>query len=147
MDKPKPITELLHHASFPAEDVLQRGQFLHHLNNLIGTLLDPDARLHCQLGNIRDGLLILYTDSTAWASRLRYQTPTLLKQLQQHKGLESLQKVEVKVLPEEKKDVKNQKIALSSGASSCISTFANGIEDENLRNALKHLAAHHKEKN
>jgi hypothetical protein len=144
MDKPRPLTELFKRADFPAEGVLQRGQFLHRLNRLVSRLLDDDSKLHCQVGNLRDGILILYADTTAWASRLRYQGPALLKQLQQRKGLESLQQVEIRVMPREEKVSKEHKAELSEEASSCLSACADSIEDDALRNALQSLAAHHK---
>lgn len=144
MDKPNPITKLLHRADFPAEGLLQRGQFLHRLNRLVGSLLDDDSKIHCQVGNVRDGVLILYVDSTAWASRLRYQSPALLKQLQQRRGLASLQQIEIKLLPKEEKTKKIQSVELSSEASSCLKACADAMEDSGLRTALQRLAAHHK---
>ncbi len=144
MDKPSPITKLLHRANFPAEGVLQRGQFLHRLNRLVGSLLDTDSKLHCQVGNIRDGVLILYVDSTAWASRLRYQSPALLKQLQQRKGLATLRHIEVKVTPKQEKEKKNQAAELSDEASSCLSACADSISDQGLREALQRLATRHR---
>lgn len=144
MDKPSPITKLLQRADFPAEGVLQRGQFLHRLNRLVGSLLDDDSKLHCQVGNVRDGVLILYVNSTAWASRLRYQCPALLKQLQQRRGLASLQQIEIKVLPKQEKIEKSRPAELSREASSCLSACADSIEDNGLRTALQRLAAHHK---
>lgn len=144
MDKPSPINKLLHRADFPAEGVLQRGQFLHRLNSLLGSLLDDDSKLHCQVGNIRDGVLILYADSTAWALRLRYQSPALLKQLQQRKGLATLRQIEVKVIPRQEKEIKNQPAKLSNEASSCLRSCADTITDEGLRSALQRLAAHSK---
>lgn len=146
MDKPHPLTDLLKNANFPAEGVLQRGQFLHRLNRLVSHLLDDDSKRHCQVGNVRDNTLILYVDTTAWASRLRYQGPALLKQLQQRKGLESLQQVEVRVMPQEEKVSKEHKAELSGVASSCISACAESIGDDGLRNALQNLAAHHSKK-
>jgi hypothetical protein len=144
MDKPSPITELLQRSGCPAEGVLQRGQFLHRLNRLVGNLLDHDAKLHCQVGNIRDGVLILYVDSTAWASRLHYQSPALLKQLQQRKGLVALRLIEVKVLPRQEKEVTYQQVKLTNEAASCLLACADSIADDNLRGALQHLAAHYK---
>lgn len=143
MDKPSSITQLLHRASSPAKGVLQRGQFLHRLNRLVGSLLDDDSKLHCQVGNVRDGVLILYVDSTAWASRLRYQGTALLKQLQLRRGLASLQQVEIKVLPIQEKIEKNRPAVLTHEASSYLSACADSIEDNGLRTALQRLAAHH----
>ncbi len=143
MDKPNQITKLLHSASFPAEGLLQRGQYLHRLDRLLGKLLDAESRLHCRVGNVRDGVLILYTDSTAWATRLRYQTPALLQQLKQRRGLEGLQQIELRVLPKEKKEVSYQQAKLSQEASSCLTSCAESVEDEGLSGALRRLAAHH----
>lgn len=144
MDKPSQLTKLLDQSASAAGNILRRGQYLQRLNQLLSRVLDTESRLHCRIGNVRDGLLILYTDSTAWATRLRYQAPALLAQLQQQKGLEGLQKIELRVLPEGKQEVKHQKASLSNEAASCITACADGIEDERLRNALKHLAKHHK---
>ena len=145
MDKPSLITELLQRSGFPADDVLHRGKFLHRLNRLVSSLLGDDLRLHCQVGNVRDGVLILYVDSTAWASRLRYQAPVLLKQLQQRKGLEALSQVEVKVLPPREDSKVTKRAELSKEASACLQGCADAIEDEELSNALRRLASHHKE--
>ena len=141
MDKPSQITELLYRASFPAEGVLQRGQYLYRLNRVLSKLLDADSSLHCRVANVRDGVLILYTDSTAWATRLRYQTPALLKQLQQRKGLETLSRVDLRVLPEQEKTVINHQASLSKEASSYLSACAESVEDQGLSSALRRLAA------
>lgn len=146
MDKPNSLTELLQNDDFPAGEILKRGRFLKRLNHLIQNLLDDDLKIHCQVGNIRDGLLILYTDSTAWASRLRYQGPALLKQLQQHKGLASLQQIEIRVQPREEKESITRKVKLSGEASSCLQSCAEGITDSGLKQALERLAAHHKQR-
>ncbi len=143
MDKPSQLTELLQQSGFPAGGVLQRGRFLQRINQLLGRSLDAESKRHCRVGNLRDGLLILYADSTAWATRLRYQAPALLAQLQQQKGLEGLQKIELRVLPEQTQESTNQKASLSNEAASCITACANGIEDEKLSNALRRLANHH----
>ncbi len=143
MDKPSPITKLLHSADFPAEGLLQRGQYLHRLDRLLGRLLDTETKLHCQVGNVRDGVLIIYIDSTAWATRLRYQTPALLQELQQRRGLEGLKQIELRVVPKQNKTLSAQQAKLSHEASSCLTACAESVEDEGLSNALRRLAAHH----
>lgn len=144
MDKPSPITKLLQRTNFPAEGVLQRGQFLHRLNRLLGSLLDDNSKLHCQVGNVRDGVLILYVDSTSWASRLRYQCPALLKQLHQRKGLATLRQIEVKVMPKQVKEEKNRSAELSDEASSCLRACADAVSDQGLREALQRLSTRHR---
>lgn len=144
MNKPSPITDLLRNSDFPAEGVLQRGQYLHRLNRLLASLLDDDSKVHCQVGNVRDGILIVYVDSTAWASRLRYQAPALLKQLQQRKGLATLQQIDFKVLPRQEKESRKIAAKMSSEASSCLSACAEAVSDDKLRSALQQLASRHK---
>jgi hypothetical protein len=146
MDKPRAITELLQRSGFPAEGVMQRGQFLHRLNRLLASLLDHDAKLHCQVGNIRDGVLIIYVDSSAWASRMHYQSPALLAQLQQRKGLAALQQIEIRVMPRQQKEKHHQRATLSLEAASCLRLCADSIADADLRQALQRLAAHHKKR-
>ncbi len=144
MDKPSPLTELLRQAGTPTGGLLQRGHFLQRLNKLLQSLLDDNLKLHCQVGNIRDGVLILYSDSTAWASRLRYQCPALLKQLQQRRGLAELRQIEVKVQPKQHKETQHKPATLSEQASSCLSVCADTVADEKLSRALLRLASHHK---
>jgi hypothetical protein len=145
MNKPDLITELFQRTGFPAERVVQRAQSLRRLDRLVGSLLDHDSKQHCKVGNLRDGVLMLCVDSTAWASRLRYQTPALLTQLQQHKALATLQQIELKVTPRQEKTVTYQKATLSADAASCLRSCAEAITDTDLRQALQRLAAHHKQ--
>ena len=145
MDKPKALTELLHLTDFPAEGILQRGQFLHRLGRLLATLLNDNFNLHCKVGNVRDGILIIYCDSTAWAVRLRYQAPSLLKELQRRNGLSALQQIEVRILPAQQNEKTYQRATLSSDAHHCLQACADSVNDDGLRAALLRLATHHKE--
>lgn len=148
MDKPTALNELLHHNDFAASHTLRRGQFLQRLQKLLASLLDADSSAHCQVGNLRDDALILYCDSTAWASRLRYQIPTLLGTLQQHKVLASLRRIEIKVMPQQVTQKAHRSAAtLSNTASSCILACADSVNDQALQSALTRLARHHGKKN
>lgn len=142
MDKPSPLSELLQREEFAAGGTLQRGQYLYRLNRLLQTLVDSEQSLHCQVGNIRDDQLILYCDSPAWASRLRFQLPSLLRQLQQRKGLSTLKRIDVRVLPREQPKQQPRTRRLSQTASSCIQACAAGIQDDKLHDALLRLASH-----
>lgn len=144
MDKPSQIIKLLSRPDLVGEGVLQRGHYLTRIDRMLSPLLDENTRLHCQVGNVRDGTLILFCDSTAWASRLRYLTPSLLPQLQRHKGLSALRQIEVKVLPKQVVVSKERVASLSDQARSCLQACADSIDDDGLRAALLHLSAHHK---
>ncbi|MDH5784698.1 MAG: DciA family protein [Chromatiales bacterium] len=144
MNKLSQLSVLLQQCGIASDGLLQHGQRLNLLEQLIKELLDSGSSLHFRLGNYRDNTLILYADSNAWASRLRYQAPALLTQLRKMEGLDGIDRIDVRVMPQEIKSIKKQHVSLSSAASSCIIACADGVSDEGLRNALRHLARHHK---
>ncbi len=59
-------------------------------------LLPAPLNRHCRAAILRDQLLVLYADSSAWASRLRYFTRNLCNHLQQQGVI--VHKVSVRVL-------------------------------------------------
>lgn len=140
MDKPISVKKLLRSSKTPAERVLQHGQYLHRIENLLGSILDNEFRLQCRVGNVRDGVLIIYCSTTAWATRLRYQAARILDTLKQHSGVEGIKKIEVRILPVEDKTPSCQRTVLSNEAAQCIMACADSISDSKLSEALHRLA-------
>jgi hypothetical protein len=50
---------------------------------------------HCRIANFERGVLVLQAENAAWASRIRYATPEIFKQLAFYSEFGGLQKVEV----------------------------------------------------
>lgn len=145
MDKPESITTLLQESSSHNEQLLLRARYLQHADRLLHSLLNAEFKLHCRVANIRDGLLILDVDSVAWATRLRYQLPSLLEKLQQHEDLRVLSSIEIKIRPQQQTRQKSsQRPQLSPEAAHCIHSCAEGIDDPALGNALRRLASRKK---
>lgn len=142
MSKPRAIFELLaNQFSGEFEQAIQRSKKLNQLWHKIQNLLDTDLASRCQLLNLRGGVLILSCDSTAWATRLRYQIPTLLEDLRLHAGLENLHDIQVVIQPVSQTPQKpKSRATLSPQGAYCLKQCANAVTDPALRSALERLA-------
>jgi hypothetical protein len=99
---------------------------------------------HVQPVSCADGCLILQTDSAAWASRVRHSQQTLLTQLRSEPGFRNLRELRVRVRPPEADAPvparANKPTRLSAHGAHCVASAADGIEDPQLRAALKRLS-------
>lgn len=104
--------------------------------------LPADLAEHCQVAGIGDGCLRLATDSPAWAARLRFQGPRLLKQLT-HQGLTALRTVQVRIIPLAAKPAPpSRKPHLANENAQLLEQTAKAIDDPGLAQALRRLARH-----
>lgn len=67
--------------------------------DILTSLLDENLAAHCQVGNFKEGILVIISDSAAWASTLRYQTSQLLPALRKHNCFAGLKSIQIKVRP------------------------------------------------
>jgi hypothetical protein len=94
---------------------------------------------HCRTGFIRDGLLMLYTSSSAIAAKLKLLIPSLLKKLQKE-GLE-VTAIRVQVQVESKPRAPTAKrLHVSHSAADKLLDLAEKLPESPLRTALKKLA-------
>lgn len=141
MAKPRTINQLLH-----------SGPILRELRNnlsaqeklliLTHSLLPAPLDQHCLSAQQHCGTLIIHTDSSAWASRLRYFSRDLRAKLRD-KGV-LVQKIEVRVLisNQPKKRSTRHVHHLSRDNAKLIEATADSIQDAKLRAALKRLSRH-----
>lgn len=126
-----------------------------HLNNLLQTcrqqqeilytvkkILDQQSASHCISAHYSGQCLKIFTDSSVWASRLRFQIKSLIKKLTEA-GIET-HKIDVRVIPKSQPDKplrkKRTALKVSSNTAEHIAQTADSIEDEQLGAALKKLA-------
>ncbi|MEN8167827.1 MAG: DciA family protein, partial [Pseudomonadota bacterium] len=99
---------------------------------------------HCSSAVLQNGRLVLLADSPVWASRLRYLSHNLQRQLSQ-KGF-SIRRIQSRVsIPEDL--VKHQErirpiTPLSQANSDLLRSVAESMENQELRNALLRLSRH-----
>ena len=105
-------------------------------------LHDHSLAEHCVFAQLDDNHLRLFTDSSIWASRFRFQSRSLLQALNQT-GLQ-IKKIDVRVIPPtsipsfQKHSEPAKKV--SADTASNIMDTADSINDPDLKSALQRLA-------
>ena len=132
------VQSLLNHCQL--EKILFQAKRLQQLQALLAQL-QPELSQHCQVANFKDGELILAVSSAAWAMRVRFLAPELLKSLK--KNLPGLTKIQTQItmpLTEKKAEPYWPKLALSDNTREMLAGLADTISDEKLKKNLLQLA-------
>ncbi len=141
MAKPRPIKQLLATGTVP--DLIAHARQLQSLSTALRRCLPADAASHVQVVHWSDGQLTVQVDSTAWATRLRYLSPQLLRQLQQLPEFTAAHRIALNIAPAATPAVTiAQPFHLSPAGARIIDANAETIADPQLRAALKRLARH-----
>ena len=110
--------------------------------NSIKQLLDTQLAAHCISAHYSKQCLRLYTDSSVWTSRLRFQSKSIARQLTAN-GLPA-HKIDVRVIPKSEKRTPANKSRsarkISGQTAQNIAQTAGSIDDANLEAALLKLA-------
>jgi len=77
----------------------QHGQMLKRLDKLFKASVPIPLNQHCHVVNLRETILVVHTDSSIWATRLRYMTPSLMQQWQRDRAMPTIDQVLVRVRP------------------------------------------------
>lgn len=141
LKRPRPISELLT-SSGNFHILLSQAREQQLLLGRIREALPSPLDQHCQAVLGKEHRLILYTDSPAWASRLRFFSRNLLDQLSKT-GLEfDRVMVRVMALPVPKHRKPRQPQTLSPANARLVTQVAETIDDPLLGAALKRLGRH-----
>jgi len=115
---------------------------------LVRSLLPTPLNDHCISLVSKQNHLILYTDSPAWASRLRYFSRELVIQLR-NKQID-INKISIRISIENRKNNKKHKgreaRLISTENADLLSRVADHTPDPNLQAALRRLSSHHKKR-
>jgi len=125
--------------------LLHHCQTLLHLNQILATTLSTSLQQHCYIANLRAGIVVIHVDSALWATRLRYEIPTHLKQWQTLLSSPTLEKIEIRVRPPLstiKSPVLYPKPTLSKQTATSLCEVANTVSHAKLKAALLKLATH-----
>ncbi len=128
--------------------LLQHSRYLDYLSRrLLSYLPDEFSDRVSVTGFKQQQQLTLSVSSSAWASKLRFYTPTLKRSLRNDPQFNQLQKIIIKVAfsNTNTKQTKNTLI-YSQNAANVIASSADHIEDEGLKETLLRLAGHVGEK-
>jgi hypothetical protein len=132
-------SQLLDQARLP---LLERARKLSRFEQAVLPLLPADLAAHCKVLNLKSEILVLATPSPAWAGRLRFAVPELIKQLKRELGLD-VRKVELKIQPQrtEPRTATKPPLRISMASATLLAQTARGIDHPPLQEALLRLAA------
>ena len=138
------LNKLYHHA----KDICALDEKLH-------KHLAPSLSSHCNVANYSDETLTVNADTSAWASKLRYCIPDILKFAKLECGLTNLKTVRVKVSPIHHKANQSKtgqskfsdtnptrKAHLSKKSADFIKNIAKSINDPDLRKSILKISNH-----
>lgn len=143
MNSPRQLYKFLSQKKGHIADLITQANINHKLSKSLDNLLDPDLVDHVSLANIRAHVLVLTTDSAAWASRVRYFSPLLLQKLRNNSHIfGDIKKIEIQIQPAVRENVPEQPLPryVSTSAAKCLNTTADTIENTELKAALHKLA-------
>lgn len=139
MTRPRSLQHLLGHGD--SARLIERVRYLRSVNGHLRACLDTETSNHVQVADVNSERMLVHIDSTAWATRLRYQSPQLLRCLHRHPSLAQLRRIEIRVTPlAQPVSSSPQPATLSAVNAAIIDSTADSLSDPNLRTALKRLA-------
>ncbi len=125
--------------------LMEHARQLHHTTLAIRKFLPTPLDEHCQPGNIHHYTLILYTSSPAWATRLRYFVPDLIKFLRTRPPTAHIRHIRIIVQPrspvQAKLDTKRPRL-LSQENARLLRHAATTARSPRLSAALHRLSRH-----
>jgi len=139
MSKPRPLQQLLGLGT--SARLIEQTRQLQSIAKLLFGCLDAESIAHIHVADLSNGKLLLHADSTAWATRLRYLSPQLLRCLQHSPPLAGLHHIEIRVVPlSQPAPPVQQPSFMSASSAAIIDSNADSLSDSTLRAALKRLA-------
>ena len=123
-------------------ELVQKTRYHQRLLATVQTHLPPDLRAHCSGVTTIGGQLLLFTESSVWATRLRYQQRDLIDRLREQAYL-PISAVRIQVVPPAQiLSPARRPLQLSHANAATIRKAATTIGDSGLRAALERLAKH-----
>ncbi|NOX08966.1 MAG: DUF721 domain-containing protein [Gammaproteobacteria bacterium] len=136
------IQQLIKNGRYPQLKQLQRQiKQSDNLTDLLHEIIPFAMHQHCQAGILHDKLLVIITNSAAWATRLRYLTPQIIQHMKKRYRA-PINKIQVKIRPQAKEPQKptRQATTLSKENAELLKKTANSIQDPELAEALLKLS-------
>ena len=138
------VGAILRTSSGSLAGILAHAERLQKLDTLLAKHMPPDIKQHCHAGNLRGATLVIHAGSPAWAAKLRFLAPQLLRALQHEKNLTRLQRIEIRIQPEVPLTDNEPSKApdISNASRQHLQAMASTVSDPRLREALRRLAKH-----
>lgn len=139
--RPHKINNIISHSKH-LKSLLQVSRQQQQILDTIKQLLDPQLSRHCISAHYSEQYLKIFTDSSVWASRFRFQSRSLARKLADNQL--PVHKIDVRVIPKSgitpPLTVTRTANKVSARTAENIVQTAELVNDEELETALKKLA-------
>ena len=140
---PHKIKEIFVESSENLSFLYFHAQSIIRLQNNLKAELPTPLNKHVTIANYDSNTLIIQTDSSAWAARLRFKIPELLAILKFKCGLSEIKSIRIKIkVPDGGQSLPGRNPGLSDQASNFLINIANSISDPDLRQSLLKISKH-----
>ena len=114
------------------------------LEQKLRSFLPSPLDKHCKVSCLSNHSILLVTDSSVWATKLRFMTPEILNFMKSQCSSARLKSVRISIRPDiyTRTGQSGRKFTLSTAASIIIKNIANNIHDDELRSSLHKIARH-----
>lgn len=137
------LQQLLANRRSPLHQLLAQSEQLNRLQRHVTPLLPQELQQHVTIAGVRDGELLLLTNSGVWASRLRQLQTELVGKLQMQIPAYGIERLSIKVRPRGGSQKTTRKAnPISQKNARLLEEEARQTKDEGLRRVLLSLARH-----
>ena len=144
MNFSSPLYKVLLGKKGEVEHLVTQTNELKRLTRLLQAELNPSLAPHCHVARLTPPQLTIVVDSPAWSTRLRFQSPALLRQLtRKHQIFQGVTHIEIKIYPArlQRRAPPSAPRHISPDAATVITDMAGSIDDPGLKQALLRLAS------
>ena len=144
-NKSLPISAILKNQETSISKLYKQGLAIRELDQKLKTYLDSSLRQHFELANINNDIAVLLVNSSAWATRLRYNIPAILSAFNSHLDLNSIKTIRIKINKPvlNKPEPKKNSNYLSDETAKFLNESAKNFNHPELRQCLEKLSKHH----
>lgn len=139
MSGPETLSTHLRNASALTETVARARALIALERRFFALVNEPELPSHCRLANLREAVLVLETESPAWAARLRYATPEMVRRLAAG-DFPPIDEIRIRVRPQHAPADAARRATLSPGSAAHLREAAATLDDAPLAAALRRLA-------
>ncbi|HEB95111.1 MAG TPA: DUF721 domain-containing protein [Sedimenticola thiotaurini] len=143
--KPRPIQQIIS-SSRGIGPLLDESRRQARITDRVRRLVPEALRPHLTAARLNDGELLLYTDSPAWSSRLRYLSRELKRRLQREGMVVNSLRVRIVIGRRQEKSRRRRIRNLSNANARLLEQTADQVSSPALREALQRLARHRRER-
>ena len=142
MNSLKPVRKLLADGGGTLRRLLGHAERLQRASQVLHAHLNAPLAQHCQVANIKDGVVVVHADSPAWAAKLRFHVAGMLGQFNKVQSFGTVRAIRIKVSPlsEVRSPVLAERLTLSEHAAVMIKSAADATPHPELKEVLLRLA-------